>query len=107
MFPETVADKLSDAVIEQAMKLSAEDRQELVVSYIAKANEIWMVQGSEGFVMFEGAESVQLPVFPHHDLAQKFVDINEIEEYQHHKKDVEVQKGIFFYLSKNPCPTPK
>ena len=40
MFPETVADKLSDAVIEQAMKLSAEDRQELVVSYIAKANEI-------------------------------------------------------------------
>ncbi len=79
MFPETVADKLSDAVIEQAMKLSAEDRQELVVSYIAKANEIWMVQGSEGFVMFEGGESVQLPVFPHHDLAQKFVDINEIE----------------------------
>ena len=29
--------------------------------------------------MFEGGESVQLPVFPHRDLAQKFVDINEIE----------------------------
>lgn len=79
MFPETIADKLSDAVIEQAMKLSAEERQELVVSYIAKAKEIWMIQGSEGFVMFEGGESVQLPVFPHRDLAQKFVDINEIE----------------------------
>lgn len=79
MFPETIADKLSDAVIEQAMKLSAEERQELVVSYVAKAKEIWMVQGSEGFVMFEGGESVQLPVFPHRDLAQKFVDINEIE----------------------------
>lgn len=70
---------MSDAVIEQAMKLSAEERQELVVSYIAKAKEIWMIQGSEGFVMFEGGESVQLPVFPHRDLAQKFVDINEIE----------------------------
>ena len=79
MFPETIADKLSDAVIEQAMKLNAEDRQELVVSYIAKANEIWMVQGTEGFVMFEGGDSVQLPVFPHRDLAQKFVDINDIE----------------------------
>ncbi|WP_421713091.1 DUF2750 domain-containing protein [Alteromonas abrolhosensis] len=79
MFPETIADKLSDVVIEQAMKLNAEDRQELVVSYIAKVNEIWMIQGSEGFVMFEGGESVQLPVFPHRDLAQKFVDINEIE----------------------------
>ena len=79
MFPETIADKLSDAVIEQAMKLNAEDRQELVVSYIAKANEIWMVQGTEGFVMFEGDDSVQLPVFPHRDLAQKFVDINDIE----------------------------
>ena len=46
MFPETVADKLSDAVIEQAMKLSAEDRQELVVSYIAKANDShWQSQG--------------------------------------------------------------
>jgi len=79
VFPETIADKLSDVVIEQAMKLNAEDRQELVVSYIAKVNEIWMIQGSEGFVMFEGGESVQLPVFPHRDLAQKFVDINEIE----------------------------
>ena len=79
MFPETIADKLSDAVIEQAMKLNAEDRQELVVSYVAKANEIWMVQGTEGFVMFEGGDSVQLPVFPHRDLAQKFVDINDIE----------------------------
>ena len=57
MFPETIADKLNDAVIEQAMKLSAEERQELVVSYIAKAKEIWMIQGSEGFVMFEGGES--------------------------------------------------
>lgn len=79
MFPETIADKLSDAVIEQAMKLNAEDRQELVISYIAKANEIWMVQGAEGFVMFEGGDGVQLPVFPHRDLAQKFVDTNDIE----------------------------
>ena len=79
MFPETIADKLSDAVIEQAMKLSAEERQELVVSYIAKANEIWLVQGTEGFVMFEDGENVQLPVFPHKDLAQKFVNMNDIQ----------------------------
>lgn len=79
MFPETVADKLNDAVIEQAMKLGAEERQELVISYIVKAKEIWLVQGAEGFVMFEDGENVQLPVFPHRDLAQKFVDMNEIE----------------------------
>jgi len=79
VFPETIADKLNDAVIEQAMKLSAEERQELVVSYIAKSNEIWLVQGTEGFVMFEDGENVQLPVFPHKDLAQKFVAMNDIE----------------------------
>ena len=79
MFPETIADKLSDAVIEQALKLSAEERQELVVSYIAKANEIWLVQGTEGFVMFEGEGNVQLPVFPHKDLTQKFVSMNDID----------------------------
>ncbi|WP_394220663.1 DUF2750 domain-containing protein [Alteromonas gracilis] len=79
MFPETVADKLNDAVIEQAMKLGAEERQELVVSYIVKAEEVWLVQGTEGFVMFEDGENVQLPIFPHRDLAQKFVDMNDID----------------------------
>lgn len=79
MFPETVADKLNDAVIEQAMKLGAEERQELVVSYIVKAEEVWLVQGTEGFVMFEDGKNVQLPIFPHRDLAQKFVDMNDID----------------------------
>lgn len=79
MFPETISEKLNDAVVEQAMKLSAEDRQELVVTYVLKAKEIWMVQGSEGFVMFEDGDNVQLPVFPHHDLANTFVAKNGIE----------------------------
>lgn len=79
VFPETISEKLNDAVVEQAMKLSAEDRQELVVTYVLKAKEIWMVQGSEGFVMFEDGENVQLPVFPHHDLANTFVAMNGIE----------------------------
>lgn len=78
MFPETVAETLSDAVIEQAMKLSAEERQELVVSYVNKAKAIWLVQGEEGFVMFEDGENVQLPVFPHKDLASNFVTTNGI-----------------------------
>ena len=38
-----------------------------------------MVQGSEGFVMFEDGETVQLPVFPHRDLASTFVTMNGIE----------------------------
>ena len=79
MFPETVAEKLNEAVVEQAMKLSAEERQELVVTYVLKAKEIWMVQGSEGFVMFEDGETVQLPVFPHRDLASTFVTMNGVE----------------------------
>lgn len=76
MFPETISETLSDAVVEQAMKLSAEDRQELVVSYVNKAKSIWLVQGEEGFVMFEDGENVQLPVFPHKDLAACFVSTN-------------------------------
>lgn len=76
VFPETISEKLNDAVIAQAMKLSAEERQELVISYVLKANEIWLVQGAEGFIMFENDEQVQLPVFPHRDLAQSFVTIN-------------------------------
>lgn len=79
MFPETISEKLSDTVVEQAMKLSAEDRQELVVTYVLKAKEIWMVQGAEGFVMFEDGESVQLPVFPHRDLANAFVLTNGVD----------------------------
>ena len=79
MFPETISEKLSDTVVEQAMKLSAEDRQELVVTYVLKAKEIWMVQGAEGFVMFEDGESVQLPVFPHRALANAFVLTNGVD----------------------------
>ncbi|BFT30627.1 hypothetical protein D210916BOD24_18030 [Alteromonas sp. D210916BOD_24] len=78
MFPETISEKLNDTVIAQAMKLSAEERQELVISYVLKAKEIWLVQGAEGFVMFESDEKVQLPVFPHRDLAQSFVTANGI-----------------------------
>ena len=79
MFPETISEKLSDAVIEQAMKLTAEDRQELVVSYAEKSKELWLVQGAEGFVMFEGEQQVQLPIFPHKDLTDTFISMNGIE----------------------------
>lgn len=79
VFPETVSEKLNDVVIDQAMKLSAEERQELVVSYVSKAKAIWLVQGNEGFVMFEDGDNVQLPVFPHRDLANRFIEINGVE----------------------------
>lgn len=79
MFPETVSEKLSDAVIEQAMKLSAEERQMLVVSYVAKAKEVCLVQGTEGFVMLEDDGVIRLPVFPHADLATAFVTTNGLD----------------------------
>lgn len=78
MFPSTVTEKLNDAVINQALGLSAEERQELVISYAEKANEIWVVQGAEGFIMLEDNDTVRLPLFPHHDLALRFVDENGI-----------------------------
>ena len=78
MFPSTVTEKLNDTVLNQALGLSSEERQELVISYAEKANEIWVVQGAEGFIMLEDKDSVRLPLFPHHDLASRFVDENGI-----------------------------
>jgi len=79
VFPDTVTQSLSDAVKTQARSLSAEDRQMLVISYVPKAGEIWLIQGNEGFVMLEDKGDTRLPVFPHADLAQGWLDENGIE----------------------------
>jgi hypothetical protein len=79
VFPNTISEKLNDTVIEQAIKLSAEERQMLVISYVSKAKEVWLVQGSEGFVMLEDGGAVRLPIFPHHDLANAFVTSNGLD----------------------------
>ena len=79
MFPNTISEKLNDTVIEQAIKLSAEERQMLVISYVSKAKEVWLVQGSEGFVMLEDGGAVRLPIFPHRDLANAFVTSNGLD----------------------------
>lgn len=79
MFPDTVTKTLSDAVIQQAQNLSAEERQMLVISYVPKSQEIWLIQGSEGFVMLEDKGEARLPVFPHHDLAQAWLTNNNID----------------------------
>lgn len=78
MFPDTVTKELNDATLAQAKTLSAEDRQMLVISYVPKAKEIWLVKGQEGFVMLEDNEQVRLPVFPHRDLAQDWVTENDL-----------------------------
>lgn len=79
MFPNTISEKLNDTVIEHAIKLSAEERQMLVISYVSKAKEVWLVQGSEGFVMLEDGGAVRLPIFPHRDLANAFVTSNGLD----------------------------
>lgn len=79
MFPDTVSTTLSDAVIAQAQNLSAEERQMLVISYVPKSKEVWLIQGSEGFVMLEDKGETRLPVFPHHDLALAWLNENEID----------------------------
>jgi hypothetical protein len=79
VFPNTISEKLNDTVIEQAIKLSAEERQMLVISYVSKAKEVWLVQGSEGFVMLEDGGAVRLPIFPHRDLANAFVTSNGLD----------------------------
>lgn len=78
MFPDTVSQTLHDDVVAQAQTLSAEDRQMLVISYVPKAKEIWLIQGDEGFVMVEDKGETRLPVFPHKDLAQVWIDENQI-----------------------------
>lgn len=79
MFPDTVSKTLSDAVIAQAQKLSAEERQMLVISYVPKSQQVWLIQGSEGFVMLEDKGETRLPIFPHYDLALAWLNENEID----------------------------
>ena len=50
----------------------------LVISYVPKAKEIWLIQGTEGFVMLEDNDITRLPVFPHNSLAQAWLDDNQI-----------------------------
>ena len=81
MFPETVTPTLSESVIDQAGKLSAEERLELLLQYTLKAEEVWTLAGDSGFVMLESepaeaeADSeieqhtnALLPIWPHRDL---------------------------------------
>ena len=78
VFPDTVTKELNEATLAQAKTLSAEDRQMLVISYVPKAKQIWLVKGQDGFVMLEDNEQVRLPIFPHHDLAQDWINENEL-----------------------------
>ena len=80
MFPDTVTATLNDTVLAQAKSLSAEDRQMLVISYVPKAKEIWLIQGTEGFVMLEDNDITRLPVFPHNSLAQAWLFISTSSE---------------------------
>ncbi|WP_218353574.1 DUF2750 domain-containing protein [Alteromonas lipotrueiana] len=82
MFPETVTPSLPDSVVEQAGKLDAEERLELLLQYTGKSGEVWTLAGESGFVMLEpdaetesesetNAQSqvnVLLPIWPHKDL---------------------------------------
>lgn len=79
VFPDTLTKTLNDATLAQAKSLSAEDRQMLVVTYVPKAKEVWLVKGQDGFVMLEDDNEVRLPLFPHVDLAQDWVNENGLD----------------------------
>ncbi len=70
MFPNTVTHALPERVVEQAAALSAEERLELFLSYVNKAQEVWTLVGDNGYVMIEAAEGSSLPVWPHQQLVQ-------------------------------------
>ncbi|MCW8090604.1 DUF2750 domain-containing protein [Alteromonas sp. ASW11-130] len=70
MFPHTVTHSLPDNIITQAAALSAEERLELFLTYVAKAGEIWALVGNNGYVMMEMLEGSCLPVWPHKQLVQ-------------------------------------
>ena len=74
MFPATITEKLPAAVVKQAFSLSADDRQTLFLDYVEKAEAIWLLKGTEGFVMIAGEEGERLPVWPHFDLAKAWND---------------------------------
>ena len=74
MFPATITEKLPAAIVKQAFSLSADDRQTLFLDYVEKAEAIWLLKGTEGFVMMAGEEGERLPVWPHFDLATAWND---------------------------------
>ncbi|AXR06230.1 DUF2750 domain-containing protein [Salinimonas sediminis] len=75
MFPETVTPSLSEAVLLQAAKLTPEERLELFLQYVGKANALWTLAGESGFIMLEPEDESSednigalLPIWPHQDL---------------------------------------
>lgn len=76
MFPNTLTDKLPQPVIRQACELTPEERLELFLQYTQKAQTLWMLKGEQGFVMLEQQDQVQLPLWPHRDLAEAWAQVN-------------------------------
>lgn len=74
MFPNSVTEKLAAPVIEQLLSLDEETRYSLFLDYIHKAREVCLVQGEQGFIMLADEDGERLPVFPHRDLAQRWLD---------------------------------
>lgn len=75
MFPQTRTDSLPPAVVQQAAKLSPQERLALVLDYADTAQQVCLLQGQEGFVMMapepqdgENDFEALLPVWPHADL---------------------------------------
>lgn len=94
MFPQTLTVKLSEVVIKQATSLNAEERQALFLQYVIKASEIWLAQGSDGFVMIEQGDQLCLPVWPHADLVDTWQEIPE----NSHAQVIPVQTFIEVWL---------
>lgn len=75
MFPQTKTVSLPPAVVQQAAKLSPQERLALVLDYADTAQQVCLLQGQEGFVMMAPEPQAEdtdfdtlLPVWPHADL---------------------------------------
>lgn len=95
MFPNTLTESLSESIIKQASYLSADERLDLLMLYAKKAKSVWMLCGENGFVMLEQEDILSLPLWPHRDFANQWM---ESQEMTAEPKEVELDEFINTWL---------
>lgn len=71
--------QLSTEELDRIMALDAEQRYDYFIQAVADLEEIWILTDEEGFVLVSAEDDRCIPVWPHAELAQQWIE----GEWQH------------------------
>lgn len=74
MFPNTITEHLAEPVINQVKVLNSEERSVLFFQYSLKSKQVWLAKNEDGFIMLDSPDGLLLPVWPHRDLIDTWVN---------------------------------